>query len=101
MKYTDPSLWSNMDTPAWVALASQNNDEQDQNDGMLTVEWKVTVVEVKHVDEDDEEGERGEGQGGRVSILQSHSCEDESSDRGLMVMPIMVVILRMAIMVSH
>ena len=58
MKYTDPSLWSNMDTPAWVALASQNNDEQDQNDGMLTVEWKVTVVEVKHVNEDDEEGDR-------------------------------------------
>ena len=54
---------------------------------------------MKHVDEDDEEGERGEGQGGRVSILQSHSCGDESSDRGLMVMTIMVVILRMAIMV--
>ena len=52
---------------------------------------------MKHVEEDDEEGERGEGQGGRVSILQSHSCEDESSDRGLMVMPIMVVILRMVV----
>ena len=27
---------------------------------MVTLKWKVTVVEVKHVDEDDEEGERGE-----------------------------------------
>ena len=44
-----------MDTPTWVALSSQNDDEQAQNDGM--VEWKVTVVELTHVDDHDEEGE--------------------------------------------
>ena len=47
---------------------------------MVTLKWKVTVVEVKHVDEDDEEGERGEGQGGRVSILQSHSCGNHQTE---------------------
>ena len=54
--------------------------------------------------------ERGEGQRGRVSILQSHSsCEDESSDTVLMMMMIVVVMvvllkvmLKMVIMgISH
>ena len=57
---------------------------------------------MKHVDADDEEGD--EGQGGQVSILQSHSCGDESSDTCLVVMVVMMVIvvmLKIMIMVKH
>ena len=72
---------------------------------------KSLLLRLNNVDEDDEEGkrERGEGQRGRVSILQSHSCEDESSDTVLMMMMIIVVMvvllkvmLKMVIMgISH
>ena len=40
-----------------MGLSSQNDDEQAQNDSMVAEEWKVSVVELKHVDDHDEEGE--------------------------------------------